>query len=77
MDVQTLINILAGFALSLMGWFAKAIWDAITELRNDLHDLEIEVPTHYIRRDEFQEAMTEIKQMLGKIFDKLDGKADR
>lgn len=77
MDTQTMLNIAAAAFLAVFGWFARVIWDAVYVLREDLHRLEVDLPSHYIRRDEFQEGMKEIKEMLGKIFDKLDGKADK
>ena len=55
----------------------KILWVAVKELRADLHRIEIEMPTNYIRRDEFSEGMKEIKEMLRQIFDKMDGKADK
>ena len=39
--------------------------------------IEVDLPMHYIRRDEFTEGMREIKEMLGRIFEKLDAKADK
>lgn len=77
MDHQTVINLLIGIGLAVGGWFARQIWDAMKELREDLHRIEIDLPTHYIRRDEFNDGIKEIKDMLGKIFDKLDEKADK
>lgn len=77
MDTQTLVNICAGAVLAVLGWFARVLWEAVSALREDLHKLEVDLPSNYIRRDEFQDGMKEIKDMLGKIFDKLDGKADK
>lgn len=77
MDTQTLVNIAAGTILAVLGWFARVLWEAVNTLREDLHKLEVDLPSNYIRRDEFQDGMKEIKDMLGKIFDKLDGKADK
>ena len=61
----------------VVGWLARELWVAVKELRADLHRIEIEMPTNYIRRDEFSEGMKEIKEMLRQIFDKMDGKADK
>lgn len=77
MDTQTLVNISAGAVLAVLGWFARVLWEAVNSLQEDLHKLEVDLPSNYIRRDEFQDGMKEIKDMLGKIFDKLDGKADK
>lgn len=77
MDTQSLINIAGAGALAACGWFARQVWDAVGELRRDMHAIEIDLPKHYVRKDEFADAMKRIEDMLGKIFDKLDGKADK
>ena len=77
MEPQTIINLVAGSVFMVVGWLARELWVAVKELRADLHRIEIEMPTNYIRRDEFSEGMKEIKEMLRQIFDKMDGKADK
>ena len=77
MEPQTIINLVAGSVLMVVGWLARELWVAVKELRADLHRIEIEMPTNYIRRDEFSEGMKEIKEMLRQIFDRLDSKADK
>lgn len=34
---QSIINSLLGGSLAALGWFARQIWDAIKELRQDLY----------------------------------------
>jgi hypothetical protein len=77
MDFQTVINLCAGTAVAVFGWFARELWVAVKDLKEDIHKIEVELPSHYLRKDEFAEGMKEIKEMLGKIFDKLDEKADK
>jgi len=77
MDTQSLINVLVGASLAVAGWFGRELWTAVSELRKDLHRLEIDLPSGYIRRDEFTEGIHELKIVLNKIFDKLDGKEDK
>ena len=77
MEPQTITNLVAGSVLMVVGWLARELWVAVKELRADLHRIEIEMPTNYIRRDEFTEGMREIKEILTKISDKIDKKADK
>jgi hypothetical protein len=77
MDWQGIINLLAGTALTIMGWFARQLWEAVAELRKDVHSIEVALPSNYVRRDEFSDGIKEIKEMLGKIFDRLENKADK
>ena len=77
MDLQTIINIVAGLVLSVMGWFARQLWEAVQRLQTDLHRLEVQLPERYTPRNEFVAAMEKVSSGLQRIYDKLDGKADK
>lgn len=72
-EYQGVINLIGGSAIAVAGWFARQIWDAMKELRRDLHKIEVALPRDYVRKDD----LGEIKAMIQKIFDKLDGKVDK
>jgi hypothetical protein len=46
-------------------------------LQSDLTRLSVELPKTYVTRDDYRSDLKEIKDMLARIFDKLDGKVDR
>lgn len=77
MDYQSLFN--AGFivASTVAGWFARELWTAVKELKADLARLSTEIPKTYVTRDDYRQDLKEIRDLLAKIFDKLDGKVDR
>lgn len=77
MEYQSLINSAAGFAFTAGGWFAREMWSAVKELKSDLAKLREELPKTYVNRDDNRDDIREIKEMLGKIFDKLDSKVDK
>jgi hypothetical protein len=77
MDFQTLINFGAGTALTVMGWFARELWGAVKELRTDLGRLREELAKNYVSKDDFREAVREMKEILMSIDAKLDRKADK
>jgi hypothetical protein len=77
MDFQTLFNVAAGILLSALGWFGRQLWDAVQELRVDLHKIETDLPRHYLAKDEFREDMREVKAILNEIFRKIDDIRDR
>lgn len=77
LDYQILFNAAASLVFLGAGWFLRQLWDAVEKLKQDIHDIEKDLPIAYIRRDEFSENIREIKEMLNKISDKLDGKADK
>jgi hypothetical protein len=77
MDWQNLINLVGGAALAVIGWFARQLWDAVQKLKSDMSRLELSISDNYVKKDDFKDGIKELKEMLGKIFDKLDNKADR
>ena len=77
LGVQDLINITAGAVLAAIGWFARQLYESVSELRRDVHQIEVDLPTNYVRRDEYTETMKRIESIVERIFDKLDGKADK
>jgi uncharacterized protein HemY len=77
MDTQSIMNLAAGTAIAAIGWFARQLWDAVAELRKDVHEIEVALPSQYLRKDEHTAAMQRIEDMLQRIFDKLDAKMDK
>jgi len=77
MDSQHLINTALGLGFSVLGWFARELWSAVKELKSDLSKLREDLPRTYVAKDDYRDDLNEIKNMLGKIFDKLDNKQDK
>jgi len=77
METQQIIDAVLGAGLSVMGWFARELWAAVKELKSDLSKLREDLPSTYITKDDYRSDMRDIKDMLNKIFDKLDGKQDK
>ena len=74
---QNLINLLIGNVGAIVGWVLKVIWEAIQELQMDMKEIEKELHTEYVSKGDFHVALDEIKQIVQRIFDKLDNKADK
>ena len=47
MDWQTLINIGGGAILTAIGWFCREIWDSVQKLKEDVKQIEIDLPSNY------------------------------
>jgi hypothetical protein len=73
MDYQILFNIAVAVAGFFGGWTLNRIYQAIDRLDADVRQM----PTQYVARDDYRTDMADIKLMLGRIFDKLDGKVDK
>lgn len=76
-DFQTILNWGGGVSLSVLGWFARQLWDAVTELKKDLGNLREEIAKDYVPKNDFRDFTTEIRNMFQRISDKLDEKADK
>jgi hypothetical protein len=77
MDTQPLINAALSVILAGIGWFARQIWEAVKELRQDLHRIEVDLPSSYVKRVDYAQDLVEIKGLLHKIFERLEQKADK
>jgi hypothetical protein len=77
MENQQVINVFLGIGMTVVGWFARELWAAVKELKADLAKLREDLPKEYVARDDYREDIREIKAMLAKIFEKLEGKADK
>lgn len=77
MDTQSTINLALGAGMAVIGWFAREMWSAVKELKADLAHLREELPKQYVAKDDYREDIRELKEMVGKIFDRLEAKADK
>jgi hypothetical protein len=73
MDTQILFNIAIALAGFFGGWVLNNISKSIEKLDTDVRAM----PHVYVTREDYKDDMRDIKEMLGKIFDKLDGKQDK
>jgi cell fate (sporulation/competence/biofilm development) regulator YmcA (YheA/YmcA/DUF963 family) len=72
-EPQFLINILFAAAGTAFGWILNSISRSIVRIEDRIS----EIPMIYVNRDDYRADIQDIKGMLGKIFDRLDQKADR
>lgn len=77
MDTQNLLNTVAGLAIGIGGWFARQLWDSVQDLKKDVHQIEVDLPRNYVMKDDLDKRMSHIEDMFQRIYDKLDGKADK
>jgi hypothetical protein len=74
---QEIINLIIGAVLSVLGWFARQLWDAVQDLKADMKQIEVDLPTHYLRKEDFETRLDRIELSLNRIFERLDHKADK
>ena len=74
---QNTINLAIAAILATIGWLARELWGAVQKLKDDLHSLETDIPKTYVLKDDLDRRMDHIESMFQRIWDKLDGKADK
>jgi hypothetical protein len=77
METQQLLNIGLSTVMLVMGWFARELWAAVKELKVDLSKMREDLPKVYLAKDDYRSDLKDIRDMLNKIFDKLDHKQDK
>jgi hypothetical protein len=73
MEYQVFFNAALGLAAFLGGWTLNGITKAIERLDSDVRNM----PHNYVSKDDYRSDIKDVKEMLGKIFDKLDTKVDK
>jgi hypothetical protein len=73
MDGQSLFNLVVGVAAFFGGWTLNNITRMLNRIDDDIR----EIPLTYVSKDDYKTDIAEIKGMLGKIFDRLENKADK
>lgn len=73
MDEQVIFNWIVGIAGTLGGWTLKVIWDSLMELRRDIKVMDTKMHEDFVRRDDFKDAVREIKEDMRAGFNNVDG----
>ena len=63
--------------LSLLGWLCNELWTNLKSLQKQVHKLEVGMAQNYARKDELEIRFDKLEEMLNRIFDKLEKKADK
>lgn len=72
-EMQIIFNIVVGLAGMFGGWILNNISRSIERLDKDVRNM----PLTYVTRADYRADIDEIKTILGRIWDKLDDKADK
>jgi hypothetical protein len=77
MDSQFIINAVGGLLAIIVGWLGRELWDAVQKMKAEMKELEINLPTNYVRKDDMESRFDKLEVMLNKLFDRLDQKVDK
>jgi hypothetical protein len=74
---QDLYNIVVGVAGAAIGWLLKVVWESVRALQTDMKEIEKELRTKYVSKDDYRTDVQELKDMVKAIFERLERKADK
>jgi len=77
MEPQEFYNTLLAVFGAVLGWLWKTLWNAVDRLKGDLKDLEVKLPEVYAQKVDIDKRFDRIESILDKIWEKVDGKADK
>lgn len=75
--MQNIIDLALGGVMVVIGWFARELWAAVKELKADLSKLREDLPKEYVAKDDYRQDIRELKDIMNKVFDKLEHKLDK
>ena len=62
----------------------RTIFESVNGLKDSVHDIEINVVSNYVKKDEVREVMDKIDKrfdkmevLIGRLFDKIEAKQDK
>jgi len=77
METQQLLNIILSVAMAVIGWLARELWAAVKDLKSDLSKLREDLPKEYVSKDDYRQDIRELKDIMNKVFDRLENKQDK
>ena len=73
LEAQWLVNLGFSAAGAFGMWIINRINVSVVKIEDNIK----EMPLRYVTKDDYRDDIAEIKGMLGKIFDRLESKADK
>mgnify|MGYP003112790797 FL=1 len=73
MDYQVMFNVAIALAGFIGGWVVNRVFALLDRIDADMKS----IPMQYVSKEDYREDIREIKEMLGAIFKRLEGKADK
>lgn len=77
MQFQDIFNLVGGALLLGVGWWCREIWDSVKSLKTGLQSIEVDLAKNYATKSDINARLDKIDDVLERIFDKLDAKADK
>lgn len=77
MTFNELMNWTVALVTAVLGFAIRELWSATQKLRQDLSNLEGQLPLLYVQKEDYKADIGRIMDQLDRIYNKLDKKVDR
>lgn len=77
MELQQIILLALSLACASLGWFARQVWGAVQQLKQQMADLRARIGEDFVRYDRMQDALKPVMEQLREIQRTLERKADK
>ena len=77
MTFDELMHWTVALVAAVLGYAIRELWTATQKLRQELSDLEGQLPLLYVQKDDYKADIGRIMDQLDRIYKKLEKKVDR
>lgn len=84
MTLQEIINTGIAAAFATISWFVRTMYESVNNLKQDIDDHKLHVSETYVKKSEVESLRLEmdkrfdrLEQMIARLYDKIDAKADK
>lgn len=75
--LEVSVSILVALVLLVLGEMLRRTLNRVNDVQQEFWRYKVYVAEHYVHRDPFKDFMIDVTSKLDRIFEKLDGKADK
>ena len=72
MNIDDIFLFLLGIMVAMLGYFLSRLSADMQKLEDNLHDCQSHLPHQYVLKEDYQRDIDEIKDMLRRLYEKLD-----
>ena len=74
MEISDIVLAFVSILSAITGGVVKSIMKDIKDLEHNMNHCQTSLPKEFVMKDDYKDDIKEIKTMLGKLFDKVEGK---
>ncbi len=77
MSFEALLQWIIALVSAVLGYAIRELWAATQKMRQDLSDLQSQLPLIYVQKEDYKSDIDRVMDQLDRIYNKLEKKVDR